>query len=122
MLVDELDVAAARAIQYARTLAPDELRAVHFVVDREHADRAVARSGAGSACRRLPARARSTAPTGASPGPAVELVAELTADGDTEVSVLLPRREYTERWHRLLHDRTADADRRGARATCRTPT
>src|SRR5581483_1262679 len=30
VLVDELDLAAARAIQYARTLTPDELRAVHF--------------------------------------------------------------------------------------------
>ncbi len=39
VLVEELDVASARAIQYARTLVPDELRAVHFVIDREHADR-----------------------------------------------------------------------------------
>ncbi|MDP9074476.1 MAG: APC family permease, partial [Actinomycetota bacterium] len=39
VLIENLDVASARAIQYARTLAPDELRAVHFVVDREHADR-----------------------------------------------------------------------------------
>ena len=33
VLVDKLDVAAARAIQYARTLTPDELRAVHFDLD-----------------------------------------------------------------------------------------
>ena len=33
VLVDELDVAAARALQYARTLTPDELRAVHFDLD-----------------------------------------------------------------------------------------
>jgi hypothetical protein len=31
------------------------------------------------------------------------------ADGETEVSVLLPRRQYTHFWHRFLHDRTADA-------------
>src|ERR1700683_826713 len=38
VLIENLDVASARAIQYARTLSPDELRAVHFVLDREHAD------------------------------------------------------------------------------------
>ena len=40
---------------------------------------------------------------------AAELVATALADGDTEVSVLLPRREYTHFWHRFLHDRTADS-------------
>jgi len=40
------------------------------------------------------------------PRAALELAAELTADGHTELSVLIPRREYTKRWHRLLHDRS----------------
>src|SRR5262249_56391680 len=39
VLVDTLDLAAARAMQFARTLRPDELRAVHFVVDHDHATR-----------------------------------------------------------------------------------
>ena len=33
VLIDQLDVAAARAIQYARALTPDDLRAVHFDLD-----------------------------------------------------------------------------------------
>ena len=33
VLVDELDAAAARAMQYARTLTSDDLRAVHFDLD-----------------------------------------------------------------------------------------
>ena len=33
VLVDNLDAATARAIQYARTLQPDDLRAVHFDLD-----------------------------------------------------------------------------------------
>ena len=33
VLVDELDAAAARAVQYARTLGGDDLRAVHFDLD-----------------------------------------------------------------------------------------
>ena len=37
-----------------------------------------------------------------------EFVAE-EADGNTEVTVLLPRREFASAWHRLFHDRTADA-------------
>src|SRR4029077_8712127 len=40
---------------------------------------------------------------------AVELCAETLLDGETEVSLLLPRRVYTRVWHRLLHDHTADA-------------
>jgi hypothetical protein len=33
VLVDRYDLAAARAVQYARSLNPAELRAVHFDVD-----------------------------------------------------------------------------------------
>jgi hypothetical protein len=40
---------------------------------------------------------------------AVELCAENLIDGDTEVSLLLPRRVYNRFWHRFLHDHTADA-------------
>jgi RecG-like helicase len=39
----------------------------------------------------------------------VELVAQLLCNGDTEVSVLLPRIQHDRVWHKLLHDRTADA-------------
>jgi hypothetical protein len=40
---------------------------------------------------------------------AVECVARELADGETEVSVLLPDRKYKGIWHRVLHDKTADA-------------
>ena len=39
----------------------------------------------------------------------LEVVAEATANGQTEVSVLVPRRMYRRAWHKLLHDRTADS-------------
>ena len=35
VFVDRLDMAAARALQYARTLAPDDIRAVHFDLDTQ---------------------------------------------------------------------------------------
>ena len=37
VLVDRLDVATAHALQYARMLAPDDLRAVHFDIDTKAA-------------------------------------------------------------------------------------
>ena len=40
---------------------------------------------------------------------AVQHVARELADGETEVSVLLPDRKYRGVWHRVLHDRTAEA-------------
>jgi hypothetical protein len=107
VFIDTIDLASARALQYARTLAPDEMRAIHFAIDMQRAkmlrdqwlelgfsrftleivgcpDRRIQRAG-------------------------VELVAEVLADGKTEVSVLLPRIHRERIWHKFLHDRTADA-------------
>ena len=33
VLIDRIDLATARAIQYARTLNPDDVSAVHFNID-----------------------------------------------------------------------------------------
>jgi hypothetical protein len=107
VFVDRLDMATARAIQYARTLTPDDLRVVHFAVDDRVAHELAAewrRLGllrvpldiVGCPDRRL-TRA------------AVQHVARELADGQTEVSVLLPDRRYRGLWHRVLHDRTAEA-------------
>ena len=38
VLVDRIDLATARAIQYARSLTPDELYAVHFNIDNRRAE------------------------------------------------------------------------------------
>ena len=107
VFVDRLDLAAARAIQYARTLTPDELRAVHFVVDEDAAARLAAewrRLGLSRVPLELVA-----APDRRLTRTAVEHVARELSDGETEVSVLLPDRKYNGLWHRILHDRTAEA-------------
>ena len=39
----------------------------------------------------------------------MEVVTEALADGRTEVTVLVPRREYRRVWHRLLHDQTGNS-------------
>jgi amino acid transporter len=106
VFVDTLDLASARAIQYARALNPDDVRAVHFAIDGLHAE------ALSSEWQRLgllgiplelvdcPDRRLSRC--------AVETVARDLADGETEVTVLLPERKYRGFWHRILHDQTAD--------------
>jgi amino acid transporter len=107
VFVERLDLAAARALQYARTLQPDELRAVHFVLDTSVAhelEQQWSRLGLARFPLDLiecPDRRLTRA--------AMELVAETAADGRTEVSVLLPRRVFEGIWRRVLHDRTADS-------------
>jgi hypothetical protein len=106
VFVDRLDLAAARAIQYARTLTPDELRAVHFAIDDDAAQRLADEwRRLGMARVQLELVACSDRRITRS---AVETVAHELSDGDTEVSVLLPDRKYKGVWHRILHDRTAD--------------
>jgi amino acid transporter len=106
VFVDRLDLATARAIQYARSLNPDEVRAVHFLLDNAVAQ--VLRENWGRLMiRRLPLEIRECRDRRLVRA-AVDLVAATLADGDTEVSVLLPRRLYSWGWGHLLHDRTAD--------------
>ncbi len=106
VLVDNLDLATARALQYARGLAPDSLRAVHFDIDSKRA-RQLERDWGRLGLSRLPldiVECRDRRLTRAT----VELVADVVADGETECTVLLPRRSFGSAWQRLLHDRTAE--------------
>jgi amino acid transporter len=106
VLVDRLDMATARAIQYARTLVPDDLRAVHFDIDTKAA-RELESEWSRLGLTRLPLDIIEC-PDRRLGRAAVELVADATIDGDTECTVLLPRRSYARVWERFLHDRTAD--------------
>jgi amino acid transporter len=116
VLVNSLDLAVLAALRYGRGLRADELIAVHFMVDAEHAaelrkrwdsfdldtrlrvvdcpDRQIIR-----ALQALVVKARNEHP-------------------DTNVTVLLPRRTYAPLLGRLLHDRTAD---KISRAVSRIP-
>jgi len=107
VFVDRLDLAAARAIQYARTLTPDELRAVHFVID-EDAARRLGEEWGRLGLHRVPLEVVACSDRRLT-RTAVETVALELVDGESEVSVLLPDRKFNGLWHRVLHDRTADA-------------
>lgn len=107
VFVDHLDLAAARAIQYARTLTPDELRAVHFVIDDGAATQLAADWGR-LGLHHVPLELVECPDRRLTRAAVVTVAAEL-ADGRTEVSVLLPDRKYRGLWHRILHDRTAES-------------
>ena len=112
VLVDRLDMATARALQYARTLAPDDLRAVHFDIDTKVARELEADWGRLGLARlpldiiECPDRRLGRA--------AIELVADATLDGDTECTVLLPRRSYASGLAALPARPHGRQDRRGA--------
>ena len=106
VLVDRLDMATARALQYARTLHPDDLRAVHFALDdRESA--ALEAEWGRLGLTRLPLDVMECEDRRLTRA-ALELAAETVADNATELTILLPRRGFAAGWHRLLHDATAD--------------
>ena len=106
VLVGQLDLATARAIQYARTLTPDDLRAVHFDIDNRDA-RQLEESWSRLGFSRLPLDIIEC-PDRRLGRAALELVADAVSDGQTECTVLLPRRSFAHGWNRLLHDRSAD--------------
>ncbi|HEV2360940.1 MAG TPA: APC family permease, partial [Acidimicrobiales bacterium] len=106
VFVERLDLAAARALQVARSLGPSDLRAVHFVLDTKVAEELrgqwtrLGLAGVPLDLVECPDRRLVRA--------AMELVADLASDGETEVGVFLPRRVFEGGWRRVLHDRTAD--------------
>lgn len=106
VMIDSLDMAAARAIQYARTLSADEVRGVHFDIDAA-ATHALEEQWRRLGLSRLPLDVVEC-PDRRLDRAALELVADAVIDGQTECSVLLPRRGFAAAWRRLLHDRTAD--------------
>ena len=106
VFVDRLDLADARALQYARMLDPDELRAVHFVLDSARAAE-LETQWVQLGLSRFPLDLVEC-PDRRLIRASMELIADVAADGQTEVSVLLPHRVVAGAWQRLLHDRTSD--------------
>ena len=106
VLVDRLDMATARALQYARTLHPDDLRAVHFALDPlasaqlEEEWRRLGLSDLPLDIQECEDRRLTRA--------ALELAAETVADRQTELTMLLPRRIFASGLKRVLHDNTAE--------------
>jgi hypothetical protein len=104
VFVDAFDLATLAALRYAKSLRPTTVRAVHFVIDSEQAerlraawlpDRNVTLDFVDCPDRRLTRCA-------------AELVRREAEPSGTQVTVILPRRSFSPMLGRLLHDRTAD--------------
>ena len=106
IFVDSVDLAEIEALRYAKGLQADELTAVHFVLDSAHAERLQRQwqhFGHVTELRMVDCFDRNLSRA------AQDLVQQIMAEhADTKVTVLLPRREYSQLLGRLLHDRTAD--------------
>ena len=103
VFVDDFDLSTMAALRYAKSMRPTTVRAVHFVIDTEQAeklraawlpDRSVSLEFIDCPDRRL-TRA------------AADLVSHEAEAPGTQVTAILPRRSFS-LLGRLLHDRTAD--------------
>jgi Amino acid permease len=95
VLVDSVDLATVGAVRYARSLNPHTLNAVHFVIDDRRAEDIK--------------KAWETTP--ALSDVSLELIdcsIRATADGNHELTLLLPRRSYSRVLGKILHDQTAE--------------
>jgi amino acid transporter len=116
VFIDSVDLAEVEAIRYAKGLEADEMTAVHFVLDSAHAAQLQQQwehFRHASDLRVVDCLDRNLGRA------AQQLVQQMMDENaDTKVTVLLPRREYSQLLGRLLHDRTAD---RIARVVSRIP-
>src|SRR5271165_602362 len=104
VFVDDFDLSTVAALRYAKSLRPTVVRAVHFVIDTEQAERLRAAW--------LPDRSVSLefvdCPDRRLTRAAAELVSREAEHPGTQVTAILPRRSFSPLLGRLLHDRTAD--------------
>jgi hypothetical protein len=105
LFVNELDLAVVRALRYGQTLKATELRAVHFALDQQAAER-LERQWETTA-QTIPLEIVDV-PDRRLGRASLELVTRETGVAGTHVTVLLPRRGFAPALGRLLHDRTAD--------------
>jgi amino acid transporter len=107
VLVDRLDLAVIRALRYAGSLRPTDIRAVHLSIDSEVADelqRDWIQRGIG---QRVPLELMECADRRLVRGAAKAALGTVIQER-AEVTVLLPRRTFHRLSQRILHDRTAD--------------
>jgi hypothetical protein len=107
VLVDRLDLAVLRALRYAGSLRPTDLRVVHVVIDSVAASELQQQWIDRDLCDRYPLETIDCADRRLT-RTVSELAFETVVNDRAEVTVLLPRRTFPRLSQRLLHDRTAD--------------
>jgi hypothetical protein len=107
VLVDNVDLATLGAIRYARSLKPRKLSAVHFVIDDRHAED-ISHAWANSHAFDDVTLELIDCPDRRIANSAVDYAIRMTEKSDLELTLLLPRRSYSQFLGRLLHDQTAE--------------
>jgi hypothetical protein len=117
VMVDRLDLAVIRALRYAGSLRPTDIRAVHLMMDSQVGDQLqydwISRGLGDRVPLDLVECPDRTLVRGAS-----QVALRTVIQEQAEVTLLLPRRSFRRLSQRLLHDRTAD---RIAAAVARIP-
>jgi amino acid transporter len=107
VLVDRLDLAVVRALRYAGSLRPTDIRAVHLMIDSQAAHELQQDWISRGLGDRVPLELVECPDRRLVRG--AGQVALRTVIGErAEVTVLLPRRTFRRLSQRILHDRTAD--------------
>ncbi|MEY9845838.1 amino acid transporter [Streptacidiphilus sp. BW17] len=106
ILVDRVDLAVLKAIRYARSLRPSEIRAVHFMIDDREAER-LKTQWANAEVGDLPLEIVEC-PDRRITRSLVELIARTSKREKSQITLLIPERNYSPVLGRLLHRRTAD--------------
>jgi amino acid transporter len=107
VLVDRLDLAVVRALRYAGSLRPTDIRALHIVIDSEAAQDLQREWIARGLGDRVPLEMVECADRRLVRA-ATKAALRTVIQDHAEVTVLLPRRTFRRLSQRILHDRTAD--------------
>ncbi|HEY2044387.1 MAG TPA: amino acid permease [Jatrophihabitans sp.] len=107
VLVDRLDLAVIRAMRYAGSLRPTDVRAVHLMLDSEVAEQLQRDWIERDLGDRVPLEMVECADRRLVRG-AAKVALRTVVQEQAEVTVLLPRRSFRRVSQRILHDRTAD--------------
>jgi len=107
VLVDNVDLATVGAVRYARSLNPHTLKAVHFVIDDRRADD-IQKAWAVTPALSDVSLELIDCPDRRLANAALDYSIRATADGNHELTLLLPRRSYSRVLGRILHDQTAE--------------
>ncbi|MDE3082744.1 MAG: amino acid permease [Acidobacteriota bacterium] len=109
VFVDSYDIATERALLYCASLNVSSIKAVHFDIDPLVTKALEQEWGrAGSASVGVPLEIADCDDRRIDRA-ALEMVADVVRDRDVFCMVILPRRGFSSRLQRLLHDRTADS-------------
>ena len=107
LLIDSVDLAVVGAVKYALSLGPRNLEAVHFVLDDQRAEAIQRKWASTTQLAEIPLKLIDC-PDRRISRAVVQYARRCTSEIGVELTLLLPRRIYTQFFGRILHDQTAE--------------